>query len=178
MKEMHLMDYKFKIIIIGDPGVGKTSIVKKFVSGKFIFEYRASIGTNIYTKKITISSGDSVILQLFDIAGQERWSRMRPLYYKGSSGALIVGDLTRKKTFEQIVNFWYPDLINNYKKIPNILIANKSDLENEISEDYLLQLSKSINSETYFITSAKEGENIEKSFIFLAETIIHQNKKG
>ena len=70
------------------------------------------------------------------------------------------------------------DLITNYKKIPNILIANKSDLENEISEDYLLQLSKSINSETYFITSAKEGENIEKSFIFLAETIIHQNNKG
>ena len=108
---------KIKVIIIGDPGVGKTSLVKKFVSGRFSKDYKASIGTNMFIKNIILDSDKEVLLHIWDIAGQERWIKMRHMYYRGSHGALIVGDLTRKNTFDQIIKFWIPDLKINCNNI-------------------------------------------------------------
>ncbi len=100
------MVYHIKVIIIGEAGVGKTSLVKKFVSGHFAKDYRASIGTNMFIKKLDLNLDQKVSIQIWDIAGQEKWTKMRHLYYKGTQGALIVGDLARRNTFEQIVQFW------------------------------------------------------------------------
>jgi len=91
-----------KIIVIGEPAVGKTSLVKKFVSGQFTKDYRSSIGTNIFTKKIILEKKTETTLQLWDIAGQERWVNIRRSYYSGAKGVIIVGDLTRSNTFDQI----------------------------------------------------------------------------
>ena len=93
---------KLKIIIIGETAVGKTSLVKKFISGQFSKDYRSSIGTNIYTKKIVLEKDTDATLQLWHIAGQERWINMRRSYYSGAKGVIIVGDLTRRNTFNQI----------------------------------------------------------------------------
>ena len=126
-----------KIIIVGEPAVGKTSLIKKFMSGRFSTDYKVSIGTNMFIKELDLDSGMNIKLQIWDIAGQERWTEMRHIYYKGTHGAIIVGDLTRKKTFEQIVNFWSPDLNKFCEDIPRIMLANKEDLVKNISIEEL-----------------------------------------
>jgi small GTP-binding protein len=161
-----------KIIIVGEPAVGKTSLVKKFVSGQFAKDYRSSIGTNIFIKKVNLNKIGKVSIQLWDIAGQERWINMRRSYYVGAKGVLIVGDLTRKNTFDQINNFWVPDVKLHCKLAPLILIANKNDLEKEISEDQIKTLGEDINAISIVYTSAKTGENVEKAFKIISEQII------
>jgi len=158
------MVFRIKIIIIGEPGVGKTSLVKKFISGQFSRDYRASIGTNIFIKKLNLDNDKLVSIQIWDIAGQERWIHMRPTYYRGAHGAIIVGDLTRKNTFEQIEHFWNPDLLKYCKNIPKILLANKNDLDNEIQQKEIEDIGKKIQTKMTLFTSAKNGENVEKSF--------------
>jgi len=166
------MDFNLKIIIIGEPAVGKTSLVKKFVSGQFANDYRASIGTNIFTTKINLNSGIDVKIQIWDIAGQERWIAMRTIYYKGTDGVLIVADLTRKTTFEQIEKFWYPDLKKNNISSPIILLGNKSDLKKDITEEEIEALGKKIDTKDILITSAKTGVNVEKAFKLISEQVI------
>ncbi len=161
-----------KIIIVGEPAVGKTSLVKKFVSGQFAKDYRSSIGTNIFVKRVSLTRLGEISIQLWDIAGQERWINMRRFYYIGAKGVLIVGDLTRKNTFDQINNFWVPDIKLYCKFAPLILIANKNDLEKEISEDQVKTLGEDINAISIVYTSAKTGENVEKAFQIISEQII------
>ena len=164
---------KLKIIIIGEYAVGKTSLVKKFVSGQFANDYRASIGTNLFTTKISLDSGIDTLIQIWDIAGQERWTQMRHIYYKGTNGVLIVADLTRKNTFEQIEKFWYPDLKENNISSPIILLGNKNDLKKVISEEEIESLGKKINAKHVLSTSAKTGINVIKAFKLISEQAIN-----
>ena len=164
------MDFNLKII--GEPAVGKTSLVKKFVSGQFANDYRASIGTNIFTTKIKLNSKIDVKIQIWDIAGQERWIAMRTIYYKGTDGVLIVADLTRKNTLEQIEKFWYADLKKNNISSPIILLGNKSDLKKDITEEEIEALGKKIKAKYILITSAKTGVNVEKAFKLISEQVI------
>jgi len=162
-----------KIIVIGEPAVGKTSLVKKFVSGRFTTDYRSSIGTNLFTKKIILENKTNITLQLWDIAGQERWIKMRRPYYSGAKGVIIVGDLTRSNTFDQIEKFWVPDLNLYCSSLPIILIANKSDLSYEIEKGYIESVAGRINTNSIFFTSAKLGDNVELAFKLIAELAIN-----
>ena len=166
------MVYRIKVIIIGEAGVGKTSLVKKFISGHFSQDYRASIGTNLFVKEVLLKSGDKVSIQIWDIAGQEKWIKMRHVYYKGTHGALIVGDITRIKTFEQLSEFWIPDLENNCGAIPKILVVNKVDLDPLISNNDIEQLAKTIDVKALIFTSAKNEQNVEKAFHLITEAIV------
>ena len=161
-----------KIIIVGEPGVGKTSLVKKFVSGQFAKDYRSSIGTNIFIKKINLKSIGKSTIQLWDIAGQERWINMRRSYYVGAKGVLIVGDLTRKNTFVQIEQFWVPDVKQYCESAPIVLLANKNDLDKKISGKEITTLGEKINALSIIYTSAKTGENVEKAFNIISEQVI------
>jgi len=163
-----------KIIIVGESAVGKTSLVKKFVSGQFAKDYRSSIGTNIFIKKINLKNIGKVTIQLWDIAGQERWINMRHLYYVGAKGVLIVGDLTRKNTFDQINQFWIPDIKQYCELAPIVLIANKSDLKMEVSEKEINYLGKEINAISILFTSAKTGQNVEMAFKIITERVINK----
>ncbi|MFX0003297.1 MAG: Rab family GTPase [Candidatus Hermodarchaeota archaeon] len=163
-----------KIIIVGEPAVGKTSLVKKFVSGQFAKDYRSSIGTNIFIKKVNLKSFGKVTIQLWDIAGQERWINMRHFYYVGAKGVLLVGDLTRKNTFDQINQFWVPDVKQYCEHTPIVLIANKNDLEKELGENEINVLGKEINAISIIYTSAKTGENVEMAFKMITEQVIKQ----
>lgn len=161
-----------KIIIVGEPGVGKTSLVKRFISGRFAKDYRSSIGTNIFIKNVNLKNFGNIKIQLWDIAGQERWINMRRPYYVGAKGVLIVGDLTRKNTFDQINHFWVPDIKKYCDLAPIILIANKNDLEKEISKNEIISLGKEINAISTIYTSAKTGENVELAFTIISEQVI------
>ncbi len=169
------MPFLIKTIIIGDPGVGKTSLVKQFISEKFSRDYRITIGTNIFTKKLILHTGETVKMQLWDIAGQERWIKMRHLYYNGAHGVMMVADLTRRKTFEQLVKFWKLDLMEHCEKAPIILIANKNDLINEITKEEIEIIRNDIGARYFFNTSAKDGTNVNKSFEILANEIVTNN---
>jgi small GTP-binding protein len=158
-----------KIIVIGEPAVGKTSLVKKFVSGRFTADYRASIGTNIFTKKLVLENNTETTLQLWDIGGQERWINMRRPYYSGAKGVIIVGDLTRSNTFNQIEKFWIPDLTQYCSKVPIILIGNKTDLSFEIEKGKIKVLGERIKTKSIIFTSAKSGDNVELAFKLIAQ---------
>jgi small GTP-binding protein len=113
-------------------------------------------------------------LQLWDIAGQERWIDMRRPYYSGAKGVIIVGDLTRGNTFDQIEKFWVPDLIENSSIVPIILLANKSDLSNKIEKKWIDSLGARINTSSIIFTSAKTGENVELAFKLIAKHAIRR----
>ena len=168
------MDIKIKVIIIGEPAVGKTSLVKNYVSRQFANDYRASIGTNLFTKNISLNSGINATIQIWDIAGQERWTQMRHIYYKGTHGAIIVADLTRKNTFDQIEKFWYPDLQENSINSPIILLANKDDLKKQVTDENVKSLGGKINAKHIVYTSAKTGENVIKAFELISKEAINQ----
>jgi len=161
-----------KIIVIGEPAAGKTSLVKKFVSSHFSTDYRASIGANMFIKDVILDSGQEIKIQLWDIAGQERWIKMRHMYYKGAQGALILGDLTREKSFIQVENFWCPDIEKYCNEIPIILIANKNDLKSNVSEETIKSIGEKINAREILFTSAKTGENVETAFKLISELAI------
>jgi len=158
-----------KIIIVGEPAVGKTSLVKKFVSGQFTKDYRTSIGTNIFIKNIKLKNIGKTTIQLWDIAGQERWINMRRSYYLGAKGVLIVGDLTRKNTFDQIEEFWVPDIKKYCEIAPIVLLANKNDLDKELNKKEISILGEKINAISTIYTSAKTGENVEIAFKIISK---------
>ncbi|MFX0071036.1 MAG: Rab family GTPase [Candidatus Hermodarchaeota archaeon] len=169
------MAYTIKIIIVGEPGVGKTSLVKKYISGQFSKDYKASIGTNMFLEKRVIVNDEDTIeisLQLWDIAGQERWINMRRIYYAGTQGALVVGDLTRLRTFDQIEKFWYPDLIKYCGNIPFLLIANKNDLIKGNIKENIEPLKEKLNALSILYTSAKTGTNVKEAFNLISDQII------
>ena len=166
------MVYRIKVIVIGEAGVGKTSLVKRFVSGHFTRDYRASIGANLFIKELKLNSDKIVSIQIWDIAGQERWKKMRHLYYRGAHGALVVGDLTRENTFEQLKEFWNQDLYKYCEEIPKILVVNKVDLDSIISNNDIEKLAQAINVKATIFTSAKNGQNVEKAFYQIAEAVV------
>ena len=169
-----------KFIIIGNPGVGKTSLIKNFVEGSFLSEYKSTIGTNLYTKTLEFKSGKSednennegnditVKLVLWDIAGQVQWDLMRGAYYQGSHGVCVVGDLSSKRTFQKIEKFWVKDARETCNKsIPVILLANKNDLKAEISEEEVKEIANRCNVDRVIFTSAKTSYHVEEAFIGL-----------
>lgn len=169
-----------KFIIIGNPGVGKTSLIKNFVEGSFLSEYKSTIGTNLYSKTLEFKSGKSdnnknieeneitVKLVLWDIAGQIQWDKMRPAYYQGSHGVCVVGDLSSKRTFQKIEKFWVKDARENCSEtIPVILLANKNDLKAEISEEEVKKLANRCQVDRVIFTSAKTSYHVEEAFIAL-----------
>lgn len=167
--------YKLKLVIIGEHASGKTSLINKFVQQTFNTDYRPTIGTNILLKKLALDE-DEVTLTCWDIAGQERWSSMRQLYYKGSSGAFIVGDLTRKSTFDAIVNFWAPDL-RKYatSDIPIVVLANKCDLEREATPEDVENCASQIGAIASLETSALNGDNVDEAFLLLTKAVINKS---
>ena len=171
------MVYRIKVIIIGEAGVGKTSLVKKFVSGRFTSDYRVSIGANLFVKELSLNSDTDVSIQIWDIAGQEKWVKMRHLYYRGAHGALIVGDLTRENTFEQLKDFWNPDLKKFCGEIPKILVVNKVDLKPMVSKPDIEKLAQNVKVKTTVFTSAKNGQNVEEAFRQIAKAIVTSNLK-
>ena len=174
-------DYIFKLILIGSSGVGKTSILQRYIQKIFNDDYTCTIGVDFFMKSMKID--DKLIkLQLWDTAGTEKFKSITTGYYRGANAAFIVFDLTSRQSFES-VSEW----IENYYKYSNpdyerhvILIGNKSDLKNEriITEDEIDDFVK-LNKIKYFETSAKNGENIDECFLFIAEKLMKDaDEKG
>ena len=131
-------NYLFKILILDDSFIGKTNMLKKFLNEEFDMNTKETVGVEFGSKNFILGEKKDIVkVQIWDTAGQERYRSVTKAYYKGAKGALLVYDITRKSTFENIVN-WIIDLrINADKDILILLIGNKSDLINkrEINEE-------------------------------------------
>uniref|UniRef100_A0A8C1T596 Ras-related protein Rab n=1 Tax=Cyprinus carpio TaxID=7962 RepID=A0A8C1T596_CYPCA len=154
-------EYLFKVLVIGELGVGKTSIIKRYVHQLFSQHYRATIGVDFALKVLHWDSKTLVRLQLWDIAGQERFGNMTRVYYKEAVGAFVVFDVTRGSTFEA-VSKWKHDLdskvkLANGNPIPSVLLANKCDQKKDGSNNSTIMdnFCKEAGFLGWFETSAK-----------------------
>ncbi|MHA1258013.1 MAG: Rab family GTPase, partial [Promethearchaeota archaeon] len=169
-----LIDYKFKIIFCGDPGVGKTSLVLRFSENAFTRKYVPTLGVNVSDKIFRIDKS-VVQLVLWDLAGQTKFQYMRHSFYQGSDGMFFIFDLTNKKTFNKVRD-WYKDVQKNLKNTPNLngfLIGNKNDLLDKrviIKED-AKQLAEDLNL-GYIETSALTGENVIQAYHEIAKELL------
>ncbi len=162
--------YVFKVIVLGTEAVGKTSLIDRFSQKSFSMEYKPTLGTNIIIKELDHDIY-SFKFMLWDIAGQSKWKGMRHLYYKGAQGALLVFDVTRPPTYQDIIT-WNDDLASFSGDIPKVLVANKIDLEKNVSEKEAKEMAKKIQAEDLIFTSAKTGEAVDKAFIKIALEIV------
>ena len=171
MAEIEEYEMMVKVILIGDSGVGKTNIMSKFLKNQFMEESKATIGVE-FGSKLFNHEGHKIKAQIWDTAGQEKYKAITGAYYKGSKGALVVYDITQKKTFENIEK-WVNDLkAAGDPKITIILIGNKNDLDNkrQVSKDQGEEKARSFGC-AFLETSAYSGDNIDKAFNYMVKEI-------
>ncbi|VDD97037.1 unnamed protein product [Enterobius vermicularis] len=172
----------FKILIIGDVGTGKSSIVRRYVHNLFNQYYKATVGVDFALKLLVWDLDVLVRLQLWDISGQDRFGNMTRVYYKDSHGAVIVFDSTRNDTYDGALR-WKADLDNKVnladgKPLPSVLLANKCDVENNVTDEKLIEYCKKEGFVGGFRTSAKANIGIEEAFRYLTGRIIEREKEG
>ncbi len=169
-----LREFVFKITILGDAAVGKTSLISQFVEGSFQEDYKPTLGANIVRKDVNLDNA-RVRLIMWDLAGQEKYQVVRSMYFQGCQGALLVYDVTRYNTLDNINTKWLRDFKKHVKKKGAfILIGNKSDLKDQrvIPTERGKELATKIKASHFIETSAKLGENIEEAFSLLVHQIL------
>lgn len=157
-------DYLFKIVLIGESGVGKSNMLSRFTKNEFNLESKATIGVEFATKCIT-SNNKVIKAQIWDTAGQERFRAITSSYYKGAMGALLVFDISKKQTFENLDRWLNEVRAFTKPEVCIILVGNKSDLAymREVPTDEALKYAVQ-QKIPYFETSALAATNVEKVF--------------
>lgn len=158
---------KFKILLLGDGNVGKTSLIMRFTTGRFKETYKATIGTDIFQKTI-----DNKDLQIWDLSGQSHFKNIRMKFYKRANGSLLVFDLTNPISFDNLEN-WIEEAQEVTGDIPTVLVGNKKDLEHLIQLNMIEKVKNFAKSKglEFVFTSARNGENVEEAFKKLSEAL-------
>ncbi|KAF6253399.1 ras-related protein YPTC6 [Scenedesmus sp. NREL 46B-D3] len=166
-------DYLFKVVLIGDSGVGKSNLLSRFTRNEFCLESKSTIGVEFATRSIQVD-GKTIKAQIWDTAGQERYRAITSAYYRGAVGALLVYDITKSVTFENVER-WLKELRDHAdSNIVIMLVGNKSDLRH----------LRSVNTDdaqgycekeglSFIETSALESTNVEKAFHQILTEIYH-----
>lgn len=166
--------YIFKIVLLGDPGVGKSSLITRFVHNRFSASYLMTIGVDILSKQLFVGD-DEVLFLISDIGGQERFASVREKFYRGAKGCLLVFDLTRENTLTSL-NLWKKGLDSVEDEVIFFVVGNKADLKEQVvisdDETYKLVEELKLPKESFFITSAKTGEKVEDAFITFAKELM------
>ena len=175
-------EFVYKIIVIGDPAVGKTSLLNNFIKKKFTTQYLPTVGVNIlkYILQFETKEGEKteVNLMFWDIAGQPQFYMIHKPYYQGANGIILVFDITRSSTFSN-VNNWFNEAVKfGLSSVPRLLVGNKIDLKDErkIIVPMSEHLSKKLNA-PYFETSAKTGVNVPNIFHKITELIYYKKNE-
>lgn len=175
----HEYDYLFKIVLIGDSGVGKSNILSRFTRNEFSLDSKSTIGVEFATKTIQIE-GKTVKAQIWDTAGQERYRAITSAYYRGAVGAFLIYDITKRQTFENIQR-WLRELRDHADSNIVIMMAgNKSDLKHlrAVSTEDAESMAEK-EGLSFLETSALEAINIDRAFqTILAEIFRIVSKKA
>ncbi len=176
---------KKKVCLLGDAAVGKTSLIRRYVFDEFDDKYITTLGAKVSKKEINIEYSKNLekpiqvnmILSIWDIIGQkdESAARVRPVYFSGGNGALVICDITRKETFENIPN-WVSTFFKVTQSVPIVVLGNKIDLYRnaEVFYEDLEKFSKK-NNLPVFITSARTNNNVQQAFYKLTELMVENS---
>ena len=166
----------FKILTIGESGVGKTCILRRFGENKFLKNHLATIGIDFKTKTLNINNQE-LKLKIWDTAGQERFRNITTQYYKGADGIVLVYDVTDEASYEKIKD-WMDQILSNtqQEEIGLVLLGNKCDMEpRNVTEEQGKKMAEDLKI-SYFETSALTGQGIKEAFEQLTRDIM--KKKG
>ena len=166
----------FKILTIGESGVGKTCVLRRFVENKFLKNHLATIGIDFKTKTLNINNQE-IKLKIWDTAGQERFRNITTQYYKGADGIVLVYDVTDDASYEKIRD-WMEQILSNTQtdEIGLVLLGNKCDMEpRSVTEEMGNKMAEELKI-NYYETSALTGQGIREAFEGLTRDIM--KKKG
>ena len=157
-----------KLALLGDPAVGKTSLINQYTQHHFTTDYVPTLGVNIIVKELYLEDLNIYVrIVLWDIAGQNKYDLSRKMFFQGCVGALFIYDTTRHATFKNVEIKWLNDLKQySDKKLAYLLIGNKIDLKDSkvVSTEEGQELAEKINASDFIETSAQSGENVEHAF--------------
>lgn len=168
-------DHLFKLLIIGDSGVGKSSILLRFADNMFSGSYITTIGVDFKIRTINID-GEKVKLQIWDTAGQERFRTITSTYYRGTHGVIIVYDVTNAESFVNVKR-WLHEIEQNCEVVNRVLVGNKDDCpELKVVETQDAQKFAERMGVQLYETSAKENQNIEEVFNCITKLVLQSKK--
>ena len=166
-------DYLFKVLLIGDSSVGKTSVLLRYVDDTFNPEFQTTIGVDFKISTFQLN-GKVIKLQLWDTAGQDRFKNIVASYYRGAHGIILAFDITNSASFQN-VNRWYEEAQNYLQKsVPKLLIGNKADLSHQraVRPEEAKELADRLGVQ-YIETSAKNSQNVKLAFETLSRSILN-----
>ena len=170
--------FYYKTVIAGDGGVGKTTLLHRYVKGIFLDDTRMTIGVEFFQEDVEVGREKMCALLIWDLGGQEQFRRLIDRYIIGTKGAMVMFDLTRQTTFHSIPK-WVKILRQEDSELPLILVAAKADheIKSSIKQEDIMRMKEKFNFFDYVKTSAKTGLNVQESFQALAKSILdHQNQ--
>eukprot|EP01071_Lankesteria_metandrocarpae_P006435 Lankesteria_metandrocarpae@DN4354_c0_g1_i1.p1 len=162
---------EFKLVLVGDGGVGKTTLVKRHLTGEFERKYVPTLGVEVHPLKFETNFG-RLVFNVWDTAGQEKLGGLREGYYIKGQCAIIMFDVTTRVTYRNVPS-WYRDITRTCDLIPIVLVGNKVDVKDRVVKARQIQFHKKRNLQYYDI-SARSNYNYEKPFLWLARRLTNQ----
>lgn len=167
--------YSKKICLLGDFAVGKTSLVRRFVHNRFDDVYISTIGVKVSRKTVVLPRDADIVevkLMVWDLAGSQEFGSVAASYLRGSSGAILVCDMTRQETLASLAHY-VENLRTVMPRVHLVIAANKMDLveHHQLTANQVIDCANQLSAATYF-TSAKEGDQVDQAFRHLAATLL------
>uniref|UniRef100_A0A2L2XXK6 Ras-related protein Rab-35 n=1 Tax=Parasteatoda tepidariorum TaxID=114398 RepID=A0A2L2XXK6_PARTP len=169
---------EFKVILVGESGVGKTSFVVRFADSKFQNVHESTVGVDCKKVRIKVGGDTPVDLQVWDTAGQERFKSIVNRFFRGANGAIVMYDVTKKETFDEVF-WWLKETRENLAGIPVFLVGNKSEESSQV--EVLEELAQDFAEEHrlyLYHSSAKDDVNVKEVFQRLTEMMLEDRKKA
>ncbi len=173
---MELREILKKIVLLGDGGVGKTSLIARYVVNKFDDKYIATIGTKVSKKDIQVVKPNLIVnlrMMIWDILGQKEYSKIRTSSLSGAQGVILVADLSRPETVNNLQSFWLKEVQQVVGKVPTVMVGNKTDMvdKGSMAATILESTGQKLGIPT-LLSSAKTGENVEEMFLTLGDILV------
>ena len=167
-----------KIVLLGDSGVGKTCLISRFISGQFDANVNSTNGASYASKKVEFPElGKSLVLDIWDTAGQEKYKSLTKFFYKDAAMVVLVYDITRRESFDNLKNFWYKEIKEHGEKDIVLGIAgNKSDLYDDeaVPEKEAREFADSVGA-VFTLTSAQNNSGVNKLFENIGKKFLDPN---